>query len=353
MRYRYVSVESQKKRFYGFTLYIWHRFMILVTGASGFLGTHLVRLLSSKGERVRALHHAHVPTGTDKTLPGVEWMQADLLDVFAVETAMKGITHVYHCAAIVSFQPGEHKKMLHFNPESTANIVNQCIEQGIEKLAYVSSVAALGRSREKKGEITEEEQWGESGYNSAYGISKYLAETEVWRGIGEGLNAVIVNPGIILGEGNFDDGSAALMRIAAKEFPFYTSGITAWADVNDVTNALYQLMKSPIEGERYIISAGNYSFKEIFSQMAAALHKRPPRIYANPLITSLAWRLGVLQRWMGRKPVVTRETARNAHSLSYYSNAKLLAALPNFSYTPVADTINRMAAAFIDANNKK
>lgn len=327
--------------------------MILVTGASGFLGKHLVQMLSAKGVAVRALYHNHTPSTQYASLPGIEWRKADLLDVYDVAEVMEGITHVYHCAAIVSFQPDEHRKMLHFNPESTANIVNQSIEQGIEKLVYVSSVAALGRVAEPATEITEEEQWGESDYNSAYGISKYLAETEVWRGIGEGLNAVIVNPGIILGAGNFDEGSAALMRVVNEEFPYYTSGITAWVDVKDVITIMYELMQAPVEGERYIVSCGNYSYKEIFTDMAVCLGRKPPHKYATPLVTNIAWRLGVIQKWLGKKPVITRETARNAHNISYYSNQKLLSVLPSFTYTPIHETIKNMAAAFINANNKK
>ena len=320
--------------------------MILVTGASGFLGKHLVQLLAAQGKPVRALYHSHQPSAQQLALSNVTWQKADLLDVFDVEEVMKGVTHVYHCAAVVSFQPSEHARMLHFNPESTANIVNQAIEQGIDKLVYVSSIASLGRNGEKK-EITEEEQWGESAYNSAYAMSKYMAETEVWRGIGEGLNAVIINPGIILGEGNFDEGSAALMNLAWKEFPYYTLGVTAWTDVKDVAHIMVRLMNTELECERYIVSAGNYSYKEIFTMMAEALGKKAPSKYAGPLVTNLAWRLGKLQAWIGKKPVITRETARTAHALSIYNNSKLLAALPGFTYTPIQDTIARMARYFV------
>ncbi len=326
--------------------------MILVTGASGFLGSHLVHMLSAQGATVRALYHSRPPSAADIVLPGVTWHKADLLDIYDVEEAMAGITHVYHCAAIVSFQPNEHQKMLHFNPESTANVVNQAIEEGIEKMVYVSSIAALGRGSEQKKEITEEEQWGESGYNSAYAISKYLAETEVWRGIGEGLNAVIVNPGVILGEGDFSEGSAALMSIVNKEFPFYTDGITAWADVKDVAAIMMALMQSDIEGERYIVSEGNYAYKDIFTRMAKTLGKKPPHIHAGAFITNMAWRLGRVQAWLGKKPLITRETARNAQNQSFYDNGKLLKALPSFAYTAIDETIVRMAAAFSHARHK-
>ncbi len=323
--------------------------MILVTGASGFLGQHLVRLLSAQGEKVRALYHSHAPASALTSLPGIQWHKADLLDVYDVAEAVTGITKIYHCAAMVSFLPQMQEQMLHFNPESTTNIVNEALEQNIEKLVYVSSVAAIGRSELETKAITEEEQWGESKYNSAYGLSKYLAETEVWRGIGEGLNAVIVNPGIILGEGDWNKGSAELMKIAYKEFPFYTNGVTGWVDVKDVAAILQQLMESTTTGERYIISSGNYTYREIFTQMAKALGKKPPKFEASSLMTGIVWRLGRISQLLGKKPVITKETASNARSKSIYNNEKLLKALPEFKYTPIEETINRMATVFLSS----
>jgi nucleoside-diphosphate-sugar epimerase len=320
---------------------------VLVTGASGFVGQHLVRLLSSKGMTVRALYRNTLPGADLRALPGVSWMQCDLLDIYAVEEAMQDITDVYHCAAIVSFHPSEKAEMMHVNVETTANIVNQSLEQGIRKLAFVSSVAALGRTEGTK-VITEEEEWEESRYNSAYSLSKYMAEMEVWRGIGEGLNAVIVNPGIILGEGNWDEGSARLMKVAYKEFPFYTKGITSWADVKDVVHILWELMQSDTAAERFIVSAGDFSYREIFTMMAEALHKKPPHILATPFLTGLLWRWNALKKAItGKTVTITKETARNAQKISRYDNSKLLRFLPSFSYTPVADTIKRIAVAYL------
>jgi len=139
--------------------------MILITGASGFLGGHLVRHLSAKGQKIRALYHNNTPDIKLKTLPGVEWKKCDLLDIYDVEEVFEGVTHVYHCAAMVTFDPAQHEQMLHFNPESTTNIVNQALVQGITKMVYVSSVSAIGRTDEPHKLITEEEEWGESQYN--------------------------------------------------------------------------------------------------------------------------------------------------------------------------------------------
>lgn len=327
--------------------------MVLVTGASGFLGQHLVRSLSAQGVQVRALYNSHAPTSDVATLPGIHWMHCDLLDIYDVDEAMQGIDDIYHCAAIVSFDPQKREEMLHANVESTANIVNQAILLGIRKLVHVSSVAALGRSGDEHKLITEEEEWGDSKYNSAYGMSKYLAEMEVWRGIGEGLNAVVVNPGVILGPGDINNLSSGLMKIVYREFPFYSKGVTSWVDVADVVNAMTLLMASEIEAERFIVSAGNFGFLEIFTMMANAMGKKPPRWYAPPLLTAIVARMIVLKgKIFGTHSLITKETANNAALVSLYDNSKLLQALPGFAYTPIDTTIQDMARSFCNSYKK-
>jgi nucleoside-diphosphate-sugar epimerase len=321
--------------------------MILVTGASGFVGQHLVQHLSAQGLSVRALWHSRQPSASLMQLPGVHWSQTDLLDIFAVEEAMQGITDVYHCAGMVSFDPRMAEKMLHFNPESTANLVNQCIEQGIRKMVYVSSIAALGRNSKENKAVNEDQEWGESRYNSAYGLSKYLAECEVWRGVGEGMCAVIINPAVILGEGDWGSSSPQMITVADKEFPFYTTGTNAFVDVQDVVRAMTMLMDSDIEAERFIVAEGSHSYREIFTLMAQALGRKAPRWQAGPFITGLVWRFfAILSRFTGKSPVITRETARTAQGHATYNNSRLLAALPGFCYTPIPEAIARMAVAY-------
>jgi len=318
--------------------------MILVTGASGFLGQHLVRRLAASGNSVLAQYHTNLPVGDISKLPGVTWQKCDLLDVYAVEALVQDVTEIYHCAGIVSFDPARREEMLHFNPESTANIVNEALQQDVRKMVYVSSVAALGRTGDELKVIDEEQEWGESKYNSAYGLSKYLAEMEVWRGIGEGLCATIINPSVILGAGDWRYGSPQLMTVVSKEFPFYTGGINGWVDVDDVVTAMTALMSSDVEAERFIVSEGNYPFRDIFTRMAMALGKKPPRMYANRLLSMLLARLSKV--FMGKQTVITRETVSNAHSISKYDNSKLLKAFPAFTYTAMDNTISKMATAF-------
>ncbi|MBS1614788.1 MAG: NAD-dependent epimerase/dehydratase family protein [Bacteroidetes bacterium] len=324
--------------------------MILVTGASGFVGAHLTKRLSEKGFSVRALYRNSEPDATMRTWPGVEWMRCDLLDVFDVEAALIGIQDVYHCAALVSFNPGRRAEMLHNNFEATANLVNEALNAGIRKLIHISSIAALGRNSRQE-LINEEAQWEESKLNSAYGQSKYAAEMEVWRGIGEGLEAAMLNPGIIMGEPivarGWKHGAPALMKIAFKEFPFYTQGTTAFVDVQDVVLAAMSLMASSLTAERFIISENNRSYREIFSLMAESLGKRPPRFSAGPFLSQIVWRFSALKSaCTGKSATITRETARNAQTQSFYNPEKWLQAFPEFRYTPMSQTIQRMAAAF-------
>jgi len=320
--------------------------LILITGASGFLGQHLVKRLSQEKQLVRAIYFNTLPSQELQHLPGITWHKANLLDVYDVEEMMRGVQEVYHCAAIVSFDKNDQAQLFHFNTEATANVVNAALNEKVRKLLFVSSVASLGRAATGK-EITEETEWEDSKANSVYAQSKYYAEMEVWRGIAEGLNAVIINPGIILGEGNWEKGSARLIKTADKEFPFYTEGINAWVDVEDVAEIAVTLMKSDVENERFIVSAGNFAYKDIFTLMAKALGKKPPHIKAGKWLTGLVWRMNALKKIVTHnKTTITKETAATAQKKVYYNNKKLLETLTNFTYTPLEHTIERMAKSY-------
>jgi len=320
--------------------------LILVTGASGFLGLHLLRALAQQPLPVLGLYNSRVPS---LDLPNLSWKQCDLLDPFAVEDCMQGVTHVYHCAAIVSFDPAFKKRMIEENVAATANVVNAALEAGVEKLVHVSSVAALGRTLHN-GEafINEETHWEESKTNSAYAESKYLSEMEVWRAMAEGLNAVIVNPSLILGEGDWERSSAKLIQIVAKEFPWYTLGINGWVDVQDVAAAMVMLMDSDISDERFVISCGNFSYKDIFTKMAEALNRRAPYREATPFMTEIVWRAELFKsRLANTEATITKDSARAAQSKCFYGNEKFLKAFPAFQYQSMDDTIRRMAKAFM------
>ncbi len=309
---------------------------VLVTGAAGLLGSEVVKQLLDEGYHVTAIYHF---TPLNLSHPNLAVKQCDILDVASLEDVMKDITHVYHCAALVSFEPKEKYHLFKINIEGTENIVNACIFANVKKLIHVSSVSALGRIR--NGEtLTEDVQWTEETSNSIYAKSKYLGELEVWRGIGEGLQAAIVNPSIILGGNNWDDGSSALFKSAYNEFKWYTEGISGFVDVRDVAHAMLLLMNSEISGQRFILSAENLSYKKIFTLMANGFNKKPPPRKVTPLMAEIVWRLEALKGMItGKKRLLTKETARTAQATVYYDHSKILKALPQFHFTPIADTI--------------
>ncbi len=316
--------------------------MILVTGATGLVGPHLIKALVAQGKSVRALYRSEIPTTLNSS--AVHWCKADILDIVSLEAAMVGVTQVYHCAAIVSFTAKNKKTLHHTNIEGTANIVNACLNANIEKLLFVSSVAALGRIRENQA-INESMNWTEETSNSEYGKSKYLAEIEVWRGMGEGLNVVVVNPVIILGESDWTKGSTAIFKSAYDEFPWFTEGMSGFVDVLDVVDAMVLLMDSDISDQRFILSGANLPYREIFTLIANAFHKRAPHKRVTALLAEIVWRLEAVKGSItGKNPLLTKETSRTARATVRFDNNKLLKVLPQFQYRNMQTSIERICA---------
>ena len=246
----------------------------------------------------------------------IEWVDGDLHDYFGMEKLLAGITEIYHCAAIVSFDPKERKKMIANNVEGTSNLVNAALENGVIKICHVSSVAALGHF-ENGQLITEETNWVPSKKVSAYSESKFFSETEIWRGIEEGLEAVIVNPSIILGPANWENGSAKMFKTVWEGMKFYTRGVTGFIDVRDVVKAMILLMEESnfetAKNNRFLLSSENISYGEVFFQIADALEKPRPKYYASGFLLGIVWRATRFFSFLtGKSPLITRETAANA-----------------------------------------
>ena len=318
--------------------------IIFITGATGLLGSHLIKPLSQQNKKIKALYRNEIPFVDSN----IEWIKGDLFDTVLLEEILSGVDEVYHCAGKVSFNPKVKKELFKTNVEGTANIVNACLNAGVKKLLHVSSVSALGRLRENT-IITEEMQWSEETSNSVYGESKYLAEMEVWRGIAEGLNAVIVNPTIILGAGDWNNGSSEIFKTIYKEFPYYSDGVTGFVDVMDLVTAMILLMNSDISAERFIINADNISYKDLFDMIAEAFHKKPPHKKVSPFMAASIWRLERIRSlFTGKAPFITKETARTAMAKVYFDNNKLLQALPSFKYTPFKNSVERICSELIN-----
>lgn len=325
--------------------------MILITGGTGFLGGYIIKSLIERGLPVRAIRRsAKKPFFiADHILQRVEWIEGDVLDIVSLDDAMKGCTGVIHAAAIVSFSSRERQHMYDVNIEGTKNVVNLAIENGIERFVHVSSVAALGRTQ-KEEMVTEDRQWIEHANDTHYAITKKRGELEVWRGLAEGLSGVIVNPSTILGFGEWHSSSCALFKNAYKEFPWYTEGINGFVGVEDTAEAIARLYLSHHTEQRFIINSENWTFRQVFTAMAKGFEKKEPYRKATPFLGELAWRLeGLKHLFSDGKPLLTKESARVAHSKTQFSNDAILNGLPGFTFTPIQQVIAAACTQYKEA----
>ena len=333
--------------------------MILVTGATGLLGANLAAELKKRGQSVRALKRkGSKMTVSEKTFnrlnlsaSDVEWAEADITDVFGLKDVMQDVEKIYHCAAVVSFNPKAASHMMNVNVNGTANVVNTAIECGVKKFCHVSSTAALGRTDDGT-IITEESHWRNSKHNSVYAISKYGAEREVWRGIEEGLNAVIVNPCVILGAGDWSGDSSRVIGQVGKGLNFYPRGANAFVDVRDVASVMIKLMESDISKERFLVVSENKTYKEIFSLAAEALGKQKPKFRINKFMSELGWRAEWLRSAITRKPpLITREMMQSSSQLWQYSNEKIRKAIGH-EFIPVKKCIEKTCRIYLEEKKK-
>lgn len=269
----------------------------------------------------------------------MQWIDGDILDIVALDDAMKGIDTVIHAAAKVSFQASDRSEMFRTNIEGTANVVNMALENNVRKLIHVSSVAALGRT--KNGDsVTEEKKWEQSKLSTNYALSKYHGEMEVWRGMGEGLNVTVVNPSTIIGYGDWNNSSSAIFKNVFDEFPWYSTGINGFVDVEDVAKAVVDLIDADSAGERFILNGENWTFQQLFNTIAKGFNKKPPHREATKTLAEIAWRLEKLKSvFTGKKSLLSRESARISQSKTYFSNQKILGFLPAFQFTPLEQSI--------------
>lgn len=320
--------------------------MILVTGATGFLGSYLVRYLVQQNFKVRALKRAT----SDLALLGeakyqVEWAEGDVTDLAALEEAFKGVTKVYHVASVVALSASGAENMMLSNVEGTANVVNLALEHNIEKLLYVSS-STVFKAKAINELVNEEMNEEKEELESAYGVSKFLGEREVWRGIAEGLNAVIANPTTLIGAGRWSESSTRLFEQVAKGQLFYPTGSNGYADVRDAAKILIQLMESDLQGERFIINAENRTFRDTIFEVADKLGvNRPPFALNNWVIPIGRAFDAVRSKITGTQPVFTADVARITASEIQFSNEKIKTAL-NFTFTPVSQAIDETVKKF-------
>lgn len=335
---------------------------VLVTGATGFLGAHITLELIQSGYHVKGAFRSpasqekakqifgYFDTGTE-LFERIAWVEVDMLDYSSVLAAMQGVQYVVHAAAEVSFNPRYKNRIIENNTLMAANVVDAAIEAGVTKLCHISSIAALG-STTNGDPITEETKLASVKDQSAYSTSKFYAEMEVWRAISSGLDAVILNPSVILGAGDWKTGSSTFISTIAKGLSFYTNGVTGFVDVRDVARATLIALESNVSAERFILSAENICYYDLFSSIARGLNKPIPRYKAHPLILkTIAAFSGFYSYISGNEPLVTPQSARSAWRKSYYSGRKFESQF-GFSYTPLSETVDFACSCYLKSNHK-
>jgi len=332
--------------------------MAFVTGGTGLVGAHLIFDLLQKDVPVRALKRKssrlnvierifhYYSDNAEELLQKIEWIEGDILDFFLLDEIIQENEDVFHAAAFVSFNPQDHNQIRQINVEGTHNMVNACIKNKVRKLCYVSSIAALGRGESNR--ATTEEDYRDATYKSSvYSQSKFDAEREVWRGIAEGLNAVMVNPSVIIGPGDWNKGSSQLIQTVSKGLKFYTKGSNGYVDVRDVSRAMILLMESDIYAERFILSSEDWSYKKLFDSIAHALEVKPPPFFAGAFLSGISWRVLKLGSLItGKNPIVTKETAHTANSFYAYSSEKIKTKL-GFNFIPLKQSIEDTCRLFL------
>lgn len=336
--------------------------MIFVTGGTGMVGAHLLFDLVTKGAEVRALKRprsnirrtekifSYYSSEYQSLMKKIEWVEGDILEKDDLRDLLAGIDQIYHVAAIVSFDPQDRETMIHNNCEGTANLVDLALALQIPKFCHVSSVAAIGSPPEGI-EANEDHPWRNNTDHSAYSESKYLSEMEVWRAIFQGLNAVIVNPSVIIGPDDWKTGSSMFFSSVWKGLKFYTKGGTGFVDVRDVTSVMTHLMENEawenIKNQRYILNSENIPYRELFSQIADDLHVEQPKYFAGNTLLNLACLFSAYKSFLTRtRPSITPEMAKSANKLSYYDGAKICRAI-GFEYTPIEVSVHNISELFL------
>lgn len=324
--------------------------MILVTGGTGLLGSHLLYRLSFENNSIRAIYRdtakiEHVKsifkfydnTHWESRFSKIEWVEGDILDLISLDDVMTGIETVYHCAGLVSFDKRHFAQLIKINREGTANVVNTCLVKGVKKLCYVSSTASIGG---QVNTITSETtKWKQGPETSGYAISKYSGEKEVWRGVEEGLDCIIVNPSVIFGAGHWDESSLTIFRTIDKGLRFHTPGQNGFVDARDVAEIMVQLMQSEIKNERFLCVGINLPFKILLEKIAVALNKKPPTISTPKWLIGFTWRFSwLLSKFRGRSAAITRASAKTAFNKMEYDASKVKNTL-NFNFRSIDDTI--------------
>jgi len=319
---------------------------ILLVGGTGFLGSYILRQLVASGYNVKALKRQESKTDLVRDVQDqVEWVIGDILDIFSIEEALKNVDYVVNAAAVVGFDPKRKSEMLQVGVDGTANLVNLSLEAGIKKFIHISSIAALGRKKVYEN-IDEEQIFSHSEFDTSYGLSKFLAEQEVWRAHAEGLPVTILNPSFILGAGYWDSSSVALFKKLYEGLKYYPKGTNGFVDVRDVSNAVEKCLFADFYGQRFIISSENRPYKDVFASILNHFGLENKTKMLTPFLGQLAWRVEALKSMLfNHKPAITRENVKSTSTITFYDNRKSKEIL-GLEYSSIASVLEETVFLF-------
>ena len=332
--------------------------MILVTGGTGLVGSHLLYHLTQKNDSIRAIYRtessldrvrnvfSYYTNNVEKNFSKIEWHKADITDVPSMAPLFRNVSHLYHCAALISFDPKDYREMRKVNIYGTSILMNLAIEAKVRKICYVSSIAAIGEDPRKETD-DEENEWTGNEKNHGYSITKYGGEMEVWRASQEGVDVVIVNPGVILGGGFWNSGSGKLFSQVANGLSFHTKGSSGFVGIEDVVKPMIQLMESQIANERFILVSENKNFKDVLFSIADGLNKKRPSKLIKSWATELFWRWEwLISKLTSRKSRMSKHSARSLHSRSQYSSEKIQEML-DYKFKTIDEVIQEVCKQYV------
>lgn len=326
--------------------------MILITGATGLVGGHLIWHLLQENSRVAAMKRANSDTESIKSIfryygsepealfQRITWREGDVENYDHLLVAMDGVSYVYHCAAMVDLGKNS-QRMFDVNVGGTENIVRAALNRNVKKLCFVSSIAALSDGNGNK-PTDESTPFHENERTTLYGESKRLGEKVVHEAILKGLNAVTVNPGVIIGYSKNMTGSGELFKRVKKGLPFYTNGITGYVNVQDVVKAMIVLMKSEVKNERFVLVGENKTHKDVLRNIADGYGKYRPFIGMGKSLISISYALEMLGKLVGFTPLIDSSSARTSISKKRYSSEKFKKTFPDFQFSSIENTIHKI-----------
>ena len=333
--------------------------MILVTGGTGFVGTYLLYELLKGNSSIKSTYRKEKnkelteeffklkDLNHPKLFNKIIWVKMDLTEMSSLDELYSGINIIYHCAAFVSLAKRHKNLLMETNVEGTSNIINYAIKHKIKKILFISSIASIG-AKDYDSIINEDHSWNHKINHTDYALSKYKSELEVWRGSQEGVPAVIVNPGFIIGSHFWNRSSSSIFKRIYNGLKFYPTGKISLVSVEDVVIASIKLMNSKIQNERFILVSENMNYKEfldlISKNLGKSLTKYPlkkPLLYIIYFFDIILSFLRIKKRFMSKALISTFNNNQEF-------NGNKIKKFISFRYEKIDKKVKEICKDFID-----